>query len=71
MGDGKHLADIVSLDLNIFDGQIHAECYTYNKLQGGRKIDYAKIMTPTHFKNQNKICQVLSKKNNLDCFIAY
>ena len=39
------------------------------KLQGGRKTDYAKIMTPTLFKNQNKICQVLSKKNDLYRFI--
>ena len=66
MGDGKHLADIVSRDLNIF----YTKRYKYHKLQGGRKIDYAKIMTPTHFKNQNKVCQFLSKKNNLYCFIA-
>ena len=69
-GDGGTLADIVNRALNIFDAQIHAKCYKYHKLQGGRKIDNAKIMTPTHFKNQNKIFQVQSKKTDLYHFIA-
>ena len=52
------------------NAKIHAKCYKYQKLQGGRKIDFSKIMTPTHFKNQNKIFQVQSKKSDLYHFIA-
>ena len=47
---------------------MHAKCYKYHKLQGGRKLDDVKIMTPTLFKNQNKTSPI--KENNLHHFIA-